>query len=145
MAQATQFPANAILKALDDKFHADPGFTFVSRKNRRNLPVWAPRDHTFCGFAEHTDRILSFEDRPEILGLTYRGGQVIYVVDFRVYTARSTILVGLSLLGKPGHADETHLHDLAKAHCARRGQEFVHVSDNDLVRLAARMPCAAAA
>lgn len=140
MSQPIQFPAKGILKALEDKFHADPGSTFDSRKNRRTLPVWAPRDRDFCGFAECADEILSYEDRPDLLALSYRGSAALYVVDFRVNTRRATILVGLSLFGKPGHADEQDIHELAKAYCARRGEVFVHVSDTDLVRLAARSP-----
>ena len=145
MSQPIQFPANGILKALEDKFLADPGFTFESRKNRRTLPVWVPRDRDFCGFAESARTILSYEDRPDLLALNYRGRAVLYVVDFRVNTLRATILVGLSLFGQPGHEDEPGIHELAEAHCARRGEVYVHVPDTDLVRLAARMPCTVAA
>ena len=145
MSQPIQFPANGVLKALEDKFLADPGSTFESRKNRRTLPVWAPRDREFCGFAERARTILSYEDRPDLLALNYRGRAVLYVVDFRVNTRRATILVGLSLFGQPGHADEQDIHELAKACCTRRGEVFVHVPDTDLVRLSARMPRAVAA
>ena len=140
MSQPIQFPANGILKALEDKFLADPDSTFDSHKNRRTLPVWAPRDRQFCEFAERAHDILSYEERPDLMALKYRGRDVFYVVDFRLNMARSTVLVGLSLFGQPGHADEQDIHELAKAHCARRGEMFVHVSDTDLVRLAARAP-----
>ena len=133
MSKFASFPT--IFSVLEDKFLAESGFTFESRKNRRTLPVWAPRDHKFCEIAERAGDILSFEDRPDILSLTYGGRDVFYVVDFRVTTARSTILVGLSLFGQPGHVSEACVHELAKADCARRGKKFVHVSDTDLVRL----------
>ena len=145
MSQAIPFPSNAIFGALEDKFLADPASTFDSPKNRRVLPVWALRDREFCEVAERSDDVLSYEDRPEILPLKYRLRDVFYVVDFRVRMRHSTVLVGLSLLEKPGHADEEGIHELAKAYCARRGEEFVHIPDTDLVRPAVRMPCSMAA
>ena len=145
MSQPIKFPTNGIIKALENKLLADPGSKFDSRKNRRTLPVWAPRDLEFCEIAERANDVLSFEDRPEILSLTYGGHKVFYVVDFRVNTVCSTILVGLSLFGKPGDTDEAPIHKLAKAYCARRGDEFVHVPDARLFRVAARMPRSVAA
>ncbi len=145
MSQAIPFPSNGIFGALEDKFLADPASTFDSPKNRRALPVWASRDRKFCEIAECADDVLSYEDRPDILPLKYRLRDVFYVIDFRVRMRHSTVLVGLSLFGKPGHKDEEGIHELARAYCARRGEEFIHIPDSDLVRLAARIPCSVAA
>lgn len=145
MSKPIQFPADEILKALEDKFLAEIGSTFDSRKNRRTLPVWAPRDREFCHAAERANDVLSYEERPDLLVLNYRGRDVFYVVDFRVNLRHSTALVGLSLFGQPGHPGEQEINELAAAYCARRGEVFVHVPDADLVRQSARMPRALAA
>lgn len=145
MSKPIQFPADEILKALEDKFLAEIGSTFDSRKNRRTLPVWAPRDREFCHAAERANDVLSYEERPDLLVLNYRGRDVFYVVDFRVNLRHSTALVGLSLFGQPGHPGEQDVHELAKAYCARRGEVFVHVPDGGLAHMSARMPRALAA
>ena len=67
MPKSASFPT--VFSVLEDKFLAESGFTFESRKNRRTLPVWAPRDHKFCETAERAGDILPFEERPEILSL----------------------------------------------------------------------------
>lgn len=138
MSKHIPFHIDEIRQALEAKFVAESASTFNSLKNRRTLPVWTPRDLEFCLAAERADDVLSYEERPDLLVLKYRGRDVFYVVDFRVTLLHSTVLIGLPLFGQPGHPGEAHIHELANVYCAHRGEEFVHVSDPSLMRLSAR-------
>jgi hypothetical protein len=122
-----------VWNAHEAKADADPVGSFASRKNGRFIPVFSPRDDRFCGLAEHAARITSYEERPDLLMLDDNGRMVPFVVDFAVMMDRRRILVALSLTGKTPCEEEARILMLAKAHCAWRGAEFVHISDYDLI------------
>ena len=124
--------ADAIRRAYVGKSEADPHGSFVSLKNLRDIPVWSDADRRFCEMADRCPRIVSYEERPDILILDDRGHAVPFVIDFAVVMDGRRSLVGLSLRFPFPDATEAHYVRLARTLCAMKGEEFVSLSRADL-------------
>lgn len=133
MHKITPFaPPSSIWQAFHAKAEAEHLRSFVSRKNRRALPVWGELDLWFCEFAESSPSILCYEERPELIILDDRRRAVPFVADFRVTTREGHFSVVLSYSARPANHEEKRIIRLAEVYCLAHGEELLQVTERDL-------------